>query len=236
MPTYSRPSSTASARPRKSRTSQKRTPLAAWLQLIYAYSNGYPLYATLCYAYKYGLKENQEQAIEFLQSVVRYCYYMGSTTVVKFEVFNIIRQLFISLPVKPYFQKNLEETYFNQMGRLKYGYALLAHYLQNPDGIPGYTIDKLITSKDLYQMTDVEEQIDYYNHSEDLGNFVVLDVNKKNYIYKNKRPHYLETGIASLKAFLEAHETISVQDIADRSDTLKTTLVKFFKEPEGGEE
>lgn len=216
--------------------SQKETELAAWLQLIYAYSNNYPLYATLCYAYKFGLKENQEQAIEFLKSVVRYCYYQGATSVVKFEVFNIIRQLFIKLPVKPYYQKSVSETYFNQLGRLKYGYALLAHYLQQTKATQGYTIDKLLTSKDLNQMTNVDDRIDYYSHSEDLGNFAVLDVSKKNLSYPNKRDFYLETDIKSLKAFLEAHETLTLEDIRIRSDALKTILVKFFKEPQLEEE
>ena len=216
--------------------SQKETELAAWLQLIYAYSNNYPLYATLCYAYKYGLKENQDQAIEFLKSVVRYCYYQGATSVVKFEVFNIIRQLFIKLPVKPYYQKSVSESYFNQLGRLKYGYALLAHYLQQTEATQGYTIDKLLTSKDLYQMNEVEEQIDYYSHSEDLGNFVVLDVSKKNLTYPNKRGYYLETNIKSLKSFLEAHETLTLEDVQTRTDALKTILVKFFKEPQLEEE
>lgn len=212
--------------------SQKETELAAWLQLIYVYSNNYPLYATLCYAYKYGIKENEEQAIEFLKSVVRYCYYQGATSVVKFEVFNIIRQLFIKLPVKSYYQKSVSESYFNQLGRLKYGYALLAHYLQQNRAIQGYTIDKLLTSKDLSFMTNWDDQLEYYSHSEDLGNFAVLDVSKKNDTYQNKRGYYLETRIDSLRTFLEAHKALTIKDIQDRTDMLKTILVGFFKGPQ----
>ena len=212
--------------------SQKETELAAWLQLIYVYSNNYPLYATLCYAYKYGIKENEEQAIEFLKSVVRYCYYQGATSVVKFEVFNIIRQLFIKLPVKSYYQKSVSESYFNQLGRLKYGYALLAHYLQQNCATQGYTIDKLLTSKDISFMTNGDDQLDYYSHSEDLGNFAVLDVSKKNDTYQNKRGHYLETRIDSLRTFLEAHKALTLKDIQDRTDMLKTILVDFFKGPQ----
>ena len=212
--------------------SEKKTELAAWLQLIYAYSNNYPLYATLCYAYKYGIRDNHDQTIEFLKSVIRYCYYQGATSVVKFEVFNIIRQLFIKLPVKPYYQKGVTKSYFNQLGRLKYGYALLAHYLQQTEATQGYTIDKLLTSKDLYQMIEMEEQLDYYSHCEDLGNFIVLDVSKKNYTYSNKRGYYLDTKIESLKSFLENHKTLTLDDIELRTDYLKTMLVKFFKGPE----
>ena len=213
--------------------SEKETELAAWLQLIYAYSNNYPLYATLAYAYKYGIKENQEQSIEFLKSVVRYCYYQGATSVVKFEVFNIIRQLFIKLPIKSYYQKSVEESYFNNLGRLKYGYALLAHYLQSPIAIQGYSIDRLLTFKDYYQ-TELLHESKFAIHLDDLGNFVVLDVNKKNYTYENKRPYYIETKIPGLKAYLADHERLTSKDIEDRSAELKTVLVEFFKEPVEG--
>lgn len=211
--------------------SQERNELAAWIQLIYAYSNAYPQYALLAYAYKYGIKENQEQAIEFLQSVVRYCYYMGSTTVVKFEIFNIIRQLFIKLPVKSYYQKGVSDNYFNQLGRLKYGYALLAQYLEHPEAIPGYTIDKLLTTKDIYEAKDEAEQMEFYMHLDDLGNFIVLDVNKKNYPYQNKRGYYLTTEIPSLRKYLAAHERLTPRDIVDRTTDLVTVLVNFFRDP-----
>lgn len=211
--------------------SQKESELAAWLQLIYAYSNAYPQFATLCYAYKYGIKDTPE-TIEFLRSVVRYCYYQGATSVVKFEVFNIIRQLFIGLPVKPYYQKTVEDNYFNQMGRLKYGYALLAHYLKHPTAIPGYNIDRLLTSKDFYDVVDEGDQKEFYLHLDDLGNLVVLDVNKKNFTYVNKRAYYSETKIEGLKSFFENHPRLTSRDIEDRTNELKKVLVKFFKDPQ----
>lgn len=212
--------------------SAKETELAAWLQLVYAYSNNYPLYATLAYAYKYGIAANPEQTITFLKSLVRYCYYLGSTTVVKFEVFNIIRQLFIQLPVKSYYQKSISDNYFNQMGRLKNGYALLAHYLQHPTAIQGYCIDRLLTSRDYNNIEDENELMECYLHSEDLGNLVVLDVSKKNYTYPDKRKYYLKTGIEGLKAYFEAHPLLTARDIEDRTDELKKVLITFFRDPQ----
>lgn len=212
--------------------SEEKTELGAWLQLIYAYSNGYPLYATLAYAYKYGLKEEDDsQAIEFLKSVVRYCYYQGSTSIVKFEVFNIIRQLFIELPIKPYYQKSIDENYFNNLGRLKYGYALLAHYLQSPVAIPDGTIDKLIAVRDIGPIESSLQQ-ELYDHIDDLGNIIVLDVNKRNRLYPEKRTYYLTTEIDYLRSYLAAHPAMTCQDIIDRTTELKTILNKFFLEPQ----
>ena len=34
------------------------------------------------------------QMVDFLKSLARYCYYSGSTTTVKFEIYNIIKQLY----------------------------------------------------------------------------------------------------------------------------------------------
>ena len=64
----------------------------------------------------------------------------------------------------------------------------------------------------------------------------MLDVSKKNLTYPNKRGYYLETNIKSLKAFLEAHETLTLEDVQTRTDSLKTILVKFFKESQLEEE
>jgi hypothetical protein len=85
-------------------------------------------------------------------------------------------------------------------------------------------------------MNNMDDQLGYYSHSEDLGNFVVLDVSKKNFTYSNKRGYYLKTNIESLKSFLEVHETLTLEDIQTRTDYLKTILVKFFKEPQLEEE
>lgn len=212
--------------------SEKESDLGAWIQLIYAYSNAYPMYSLVTYTYKYGIKKNTEQTIEFLKSVVRYCYYQGSTTMVKFEVYNIIRQLFMKLPIKTYHLKSVDESYFNNLGRLKYGYALLAHYLRYPQAISNYSIDKLLTSRDFYNLDTSWDNHDFYNHIDDLGNFIVLDCNKKNRTFQEKRQLYDKTKVEDVRNFLSNHNTITYQDLQKRTDELKTILVNFFKEPE----
>lgn len=211
--------------------SNKKTILASWIQLVYAYSNIYPLYALVAYVYKYGVKDNEAQTIEFLQSLVRYCYFQGSTTMVKFEVYNIIRQLYISLPIKTYYQKSVDENYFNYLGRLKYGYALLAYYLQAPIAIPDYSIDKLLTSKDFKQLDSTWIGHDFYEHVDDLGNFIVLDCSKKNKTYSEKRKYYGNTSIQQVRDFLTTHPVVTYDSLDSRTSELKQVLNKFFKEP-----
>lgn len=211
---------------------EQSTRLAAWIQLIVAYSNVYPMYSLFTYAYKYGIKDNEEQTIQYLSSVVRYCYYQGSTTMVKFEIYNIIRQMFIKLPIKAYYQKSIDENYFNNLGRLKYSYALLAHYLQEPKALKGYNIDKILSSRDVRQLDPSWEGIDFYDHVDDLGNFIVLDVNKQNRSYQDKRVFYEKSNIASVKEFIDKHKTITFKDIQERTIALKTVLNDFFREPQ----
>lgn len=66
-----------------------------WLQIIYEYSNQYPIYAVVTYLYHYSVetKDEKKDFIEFLQSLVRFCLYTGATTTVKFGIYNIIKTI-----------------------------------------------------------------------------------------------------------------------------------------------
>ena len=150
---------------------------------------------------------------------------------VKFEVYNIIRQLYISLPIKNYYQKSVDENYFNYLGRLKYGYALLAHYLQSPIAITNYSIDKLLTSKDFKQLDPTWSGHDFYEHLDDLGNFIVLDCSKKNKVYSEKRRYYGNTSVKQVRDYLATHPVVTYEDLAVRTSELKQVLNNFFKDP-----
>ena len=207
----------------------EKTELAAWLQLIDIYSNRYPKYAIITYLFKYGFS-NEKELIHVLKAVVRYSYFMGSTSSVKFGIYIIIKQISFGEHVKDYFQDDVEFEQFNYLGRLKYGYALLAHYLENPICIPDYKTDRLLTSRDANNLPEDWNGYSLAMHIDDLGNLAILDIHKKNKKYLDKRNYYLSTGNEELKKFLSKNrDGIGYTALQERTEYKKQLLVDFFK-------
>jgi hypothetical protein len=207
----------------------EKTELAAWLQLIDIYSNRYPKYAIITYLFKYGFS-NEKELIHILKAVVRYSYFMGSTSSVKFGIYIIIKQISFGEHVKDYFQEDVEFEQFNYLGRLKYGYALLAHYLENPICIPDYKTDRLLTSRDANNLSEDWNGYSLAMHIDDLGNLAILDIHKKNKKYLDKRNDYLRTGNEELKKFLSKNKDgISYTALQERTEYKKQLLVNFFR-------
>ena len=208
---------------------KEKTELAAWLQLIDIYSNRYPKYAIITYLFKYGFS-NEKELIHVLKAVVRYSYFMGSTSSVKFGIYTIIKQISFGEYVKDYFQEDVESEQFNYLGRLKYGYALLAHYLEDPICIPDYETDRLLTLRDEDNLSEDWNGHSLAMHIDDLGNLTILDVHKKNKKYLDKRINYLNTENKELKNFLiNNEESISYDALQERTKYKKQLLVNFFR-------
>ncbi len=208
---------------------KEKTELAAWLQLIDIYSNRYPKYAIITYLFEYGFS-NEKELIHVLKAVVRYSYFMGSTSSVKFGIYIIIKQISFGEYVKDYFQENVESEQFNYLGRLKYGYALLAHYLEDPICIPDYETDRLLTLRDEDNLSEDWNGHSLAMHIDDLGNLAILDVHKKNKKYLDKRNNYLNTENKELKNFLiNNEEGISYDALQGRTKYKKQLLVNFFR-------
>ena len=207
----------------------EKTELAAWLQLIDIYSNRYPKYAIITYLFKYGFS-NEQELIHVLKAVVRYSYFMGSTSSVKFGIYVIIKQISFGEYVTDYFREDVVPEQFNYLGRLKYGYALLAHYLEDPICIPDYETDRLLTSRDEDNLSEDWSGHSLAMHIDDLGNLAILDVHKKNTKYLDKRNNYLNTDNKELKNFLiNNEEGISYAALQARTKYKKQLLVNFFQ-------
>ena len=207
---------------------KEETELAAWLQLIDIYSNRYPKYAIITYLFKYGFSEEIE-LIHVLKSVVRYCYFKGSTSSIKFGIYIIIKQISSGERIKDYYQDDVDSDQFNYLGRLKYGYALLAHYLENPICIPDYKTDRLLTLRDEDNLSEDWNNHPLSTHIDDLGNLVILDIHKKNEKYSDKIDYYLNTKNEELKKFLiNNRDGISYAALQKRTKYKKQLLVNFF--------
>lgn len=207
-----------------------KTELAAWLQLIDAYTNTYPRYAVLVYLFHHGF-DDEERLIKELKAIVRYCYQRGSTTYVKYEIYNMIKQISQDKPVSSYYTNSINSENLDYLGRLKYGYALLAHYLEEPTGIQAdYSVDRLLSSRDLLAMHNLWDGHSFYNHLDDLGNLVILDTYKVSRSYPDKQRIYVKTEIKELRKFLLANPiAVSYDAMLKRTKHKKRLLIDFFQ-------
>lgn len=211
---------------------RQETELAAWLQLIEVYSNRYPKYAVITYLFKYGFSDKNE-LLRVLKSIVRYCYYMGSTTYVKFGIYVIIKQIVQGEPISDNYHDDVTNDTFKYLGRLKYGYALLAHYLESPVCLTSYDTDHLLASRDANRLASDWDGHNFGNHIDDLGNLVVLDVRRRNRMYQEKWYSYSATKIKELRSFLSNNpHAVSYASLKKRNEKKIGLLVKFFKSPQ----
>lgn len=193
---------------------QQETQLAKWLQLIEAYTNQYPKNALV--VYMYVNKDRAEDSIsKFLEKIVRYSYYHGSTTKIKTEIYNIIRQISKKEKIDDYYIKDISLEYFNYLGNLKKGYALLSEYATRDTAFKKHYIDKLITLKDAKKLKWEEEQIENFLNS--LGNFIVSQQQRKNITLEKKLSYY------------KLNLNLDYESFVKRDKKMKEKLVVFFK-------
>lgn len=207
-----------------------RTEVAAWLQLIDAYTNTYPRYAALVYLYYHGFGDLRK-FIKELKAIVRYCYQRGSTTTVKYEIYNMIKQISQDKPLSPYYSNSITSDDLDYLGRLKYGYALLAQYLEEPIAIQAnYSTDRLLSSRDEKTLGTSWEGHSLYTHLDDLGNLAIIDTYKVSKRYADKQRVYVKTGIKEMRAFLEANPSmVSYEALQERTKHKKQLLLDFFQ-------
>ena len=198
--------------------------LTKWIQLVEAYTNQYPKFAVVTYLYENGMGiKNNPKLIIFLKSLIRYIYHLGSTTRVKFEIYSVIKQVFKKLEIKEYF---VEATHsdFDYLGRLKYGYALLYFYLNNNETLSNYSVDRIISLRDIESLTN--QQSEWDDIVDSIGNFIVLDIPKKNTLFSKKREYYSTSKIAEVRAIFARELTL--KDFTNRNDVIKNKLIDFF--------
>lgn len=206
----------------------KTTESAKWLQIIDAYTNQYPKYAIVNYLYVNAL-ESDEKFVNFLKSLTRYIYYQGSTATVKFEIYNIIKQTSFKLEVADYYKNDIDSAYFNYLGRLKKGFALLSLYLNCEIALPDYSIDKIINLKDQNQLSDDWQDINIDDVIDKLGNTVILDLPKRYVTFSKKAEYYSTSKLKEIRGIFSNNE-FTYEDFLNRDKILRDRLTVFFKE------
>ena len=204
----------------------KATRLAKWLQLVEIYTNQYPKMALVVYLFVNNFEE--EKTIEFLKKLIRFTYYAGSTSTIKFQIFNIIREISIGREIDNYTKDDVKDDYFSNMGLLKKGYALLAFYLHEEIALASCSIDNIINSKDKKYLSHwTQEQLKRVLES--LGNSVILDLPKKDLMINKKAIYYQDSAIEDIRELSYKMQDFTFQDFQERDQALKERIIQFFK-------
>ena len=203
-----------------------------WLQILSAYTNQYPTYAIVVYLYYHDvdIEEEKQKFVTFLQSLIRYCFYMGSTTSVKFKLFNMIKVIANKGEIESNY-RDVSPGFFKHLGRLQNAFALLAHHLDSGEPIPvKFTIDKIVNLRDEDGLSDDWEYDNLNDICNSIGNLVVLDLAKRyNYLqdkysyYKQSKSKYVRNVITS--------PIFTFENWQERNDHLKQKLADFFSAP-----
>lgn len=202
--------------------------IAKWLQIIETYSNQYPKIALIVFLY-YKYKENntlndiEDSVIVFSKNIIRYVYHKGATATVKHEIYTIVKNIAWGIDLELY-TYDINSDFFDYMGRLKKGYALLAYYLGHQNNIFNLSFNRLIT----YSDKDFSEN-EIYEIYDSLGNFIFLDLSKKNISFENRVKFFDSSEIfkKQINPHLLLEDPINYIKIKDKE--LKEKLVSFLK-------
>lgn len=203
-----------------------------WLQIINAYTNQYPTYALIVYLYYNNVESTEEKQkfITFLQSLIRYCFYMGSTTSVKFNIYNMIKVIANKGEIDASYA-DVTPEYFTHLGRLQNAFALLAYYLDSKEPIPvRFTVDKIVNLRDenlLGEDWNYQYLSDICNS---IGNLVVMELPKRYNSVADKYEYYKQSKSEYVKNVFSA-PTFSYNDWKTRNRHLKQVLADFFNKP-----
>jgi hypothetical protein len=148
--------------------------LPKWFQLIDIYTNNYPKDLLIVYLSLFSNSFLEDEVIRFSKSLVRYCYFKGATTTIKYYIYDLTIGA-VKNTWKEFYPE--DERDYNYFGRLYKGYALLLAYLHpEQNSVSQYTIKKL---KDILNYNH-----DDYSDFSLIGNYTPMDITKKE-LYSN---------------------------------------------------
>jgi uncharacterized protein with ParB-like and HNH nuclease domain len=192
--------------------------LPKWFQLIDIYTNNYPKDLLIVYLSLLNNNINfpEDEVIRFSKSLVRYCYFQGATTTIKYYIYDLTINV-MNNSWKEFYPKNERDN--NYFGRLYKGFALLLAYLHpEQKSVSQYTIKKL---KDILNYKNSE-----YSYFDLIGNNIPMDITKRELYNSNIKSDfhdvdYLRDNVNNWND--ELHKK--------RQTELKQRLEDFFRHP-----
>ena len=165
---------------------KEKESLSKWIQILDLYTNQYPKYAVIVYLFNHGFDKDFEK---FLENLIRFIYYKGSTTTIKYDIYNLIYDITFKREMMIYYSYDMKEIY---LGRLKKGFALLGYYLTSPDSIYPYKIERIISTKDTITLSGDWGNLEKNEREialNSLGNMMVYQDKKEYEELKNSFKH-----------------------------------------------
>lgn len=208
-----------------------QSPYGRWLQVLDLYTNQYPKYALVNYLYYYGF-EDSEYLLSFIEMLVRYYYYRGATLQVKYETYRLNKMIAIDEKVPQYDCSDFDSTSLERIGLLRNGFALLAHYLQNPDSyIENVFFDRAVYEREFVMLPADWQSVDYENVRNNIANIIALDLPKRNFrTLQQKGLYYSTSKIREVRRFFDSTGTVRLDSFKKRETDLKNTLLSFFQQ------
>lgn len=166
--------------------------LSKWFQLIDIYTNSYPKDLLILFLYKNRGKDTN-QYLDFSKSLVRYCYFKGSTTKIKFTIYKWMVDV-IKDNWTIYYPQNNKDRDYDYLGRLYKGFGLLYSYLEDNQAIYPYKIKRL---RDVTNFKYPD-----YSYYDKIGHTVATDIHDKElekYDFKNFNEELYNERIAEIK-------------------------------------
>ncbi len=194
---------------------QENNILAPWFQILDLYTNSYPKDLLIVFLYLNLDKDsfNIQLLLSFVKSLVRYCYSAGSTTNIKYYIYDLTVKA-IEDKWEEYFDKGFVcPDYF---GMLYKGFGLLGVYLNDEQ--------KTISNVPFIRLRDIvpESSIVDFHYSY-IGNSIPCDIS--NYEIKNRK----KSNINDLNQILYQTDEWNKKDTQKRVQLLKTRYERFFR-------
>jgi len=196
--------------------------LPKWFQLIDIYTNNYPKDLLIVYLSLFNNSINfpEDEVIRFSKSLVRYCYFKGATTTIKYYIYDLTINI-MDNSWKEFYPENKRDYYY--FGRLYKGFALLLAYLHpEQKSVSQYSIKKL---KDITKGM-LNEYIEDFSIFDLIGNNIPSDITIKELHNGNIESKfydilYIQNNMANWNSTLQK----------ERKEELKKRLEYFFRNP-----
>lgn len=192
--------------------------LPKWFQLIDIYTNNYPKDLLIVYLslFNNNIDFPENEVIKFSKSLVKYCYFKGATTTIKYYIYDLTINIMDNTWKEFYPEYKRDYTYF---GRLYQGFALLLAYLHpEQKSVSQYTIKKI---KDI-----LKYQTHEYSHFDLIGNNIPIDITKNELYDSNIKSNFLDVN------YLKENIDNWNDDLhKKRQIELKKRLEDFFRNP-----
>lgn len=213
----------------------KHPNITKWLQVIDEHSNQYSYICIIVYMYKHKLTDfnnldnNQSNFIAFCMDLVRYTYYIRTTSKMQFKIYDFIIKIMHNKPIE-YDLGKIERSSFDYLGRLKKGFALMALYLDNKqDVILPYYFDNIINERDREDLDDSWKGKEFNEYIDTLGQMIITDFPKKHMKLKNKINYLKKSKFNYLQNLSVECEEWTYTKYKKRNEQLTDRLVKFFE-------